>query len=59
MFAALALGSIEWAVILALQPPLSPPSPSLAPPGEKGGPTAVCGLGFEGGEFNVGGQPSK
>ena len=53
-----ALAAINSVAILALQPPLSP-QPSLAPPGEKGSSTAVFGLGFEGGEFTVGGQRSK
>ena len=50
--------AINCVAILALQPPLSP-QPSLAPPGEKGSSTAVCGRVFKGGEFNVDGQRSK
>ena len=50
--AVLAQAAINDVAILALQPPLSP-QPSLAPPGEKGSSTAVCGRVLEVDEFNV------
>ena len=39
--------------------PTLTPNPSLAPPGEKGEPTAVCGRVLEVDEFTVNRQPSK
>ena len=39
--------------------PHSHPQPSLAPPGEKGSSTAVCGRVLEVDEFTVNRQPSK
>ena len=56
--AALAQAAINDVAILALQPPLSP-QPSLAPPGEKGSSTALCGRVLEVDEFTVSRQPSK
>ena len=53
-----ARAATENVAILALQPPLSP-QPSLAPPGEKGSSTTVCGRVLEVVEFNVNRQPSK
>ena len=53
-----ARAAIDCVAILALQPPLSP-QPSLAPPGEKGSLTALCGRVLEVDEFTVNRQPSK
>ena len=39
--------------------PTLTPNPSPAPPGGKGGPTALCGRVLEVDEFNVSRQPSK
>ena len=39
--------------------PTLTPNPSLAPPGEKGGPTTLCGRVLEGVEFTVNRQHSK
>ena len=53
-----AQAAINDVAILALQPPLSP-QPSLAPPGEKGSSTALCGRVLEVVEFTVSRQPSN
>ena len=53
-----AQAAINDVAILALQPPLSP-QPSLAPPGEKGSSTAVCGRVLEVVEFTVNRQHSN
>ena len=54
-----ASAAINDVAILALQPPLSPPTPLPPRRAEKGSSTALCGRVLEVVEFTVSRQPSK
>ena len=58
-YAGPAQAAINDVAILALQPPLSPPTPLPPRRAGKGGPTTLCGRVLEVDEFNVNRQLSK